>query len=713
MKSIRFSVIFIGSLVFLAACGSNIPPEQPVALEAELELESEVEEVEPTAIISTQAEGFPATSTPVQIETTLGLDSDNMVEATTSEEVEKSVESGSEQFDNETYQGVPVGFLETGHPYMGNLDAPVVIQEYSDYQCPFCARFVTNTMGELKQGAIAAGQAVLIFYDYPLDFHPQAPAAANAARCAGRSGAAKYWEMHDLLFETLNDWSINNPDNVLIALGESIGLGEDYATCVQEMRYEDAIFADVDNGLSRGVTGTPSFFLNGQLLVGAQPVQVFNQAIETLAAGGDLPQEEPQETVNLDDIEIPPFEMPEQAVLSDDYAGALGDPNAPIKIVEFTDYQCPFCGRHSAETMPIIMQEMIETGRVYYVLKDFPLDSIHPDARQGSVAARCAGEQDLYWEMHDDIFANQAAWGQGGVTPETINQVFVGLANNLGADTAAFEICLTDGRYDDAVEANYQEGVAEQISGTPSFFIDGYFLSGAQPFEVFELVVGAVEEGTIEELFREAYDAQVEQYRRQIAAQQAQAQAPEQPTGPVEVNTEGDPFIGDPDAPITIIEFTDYQCPFCVRHFENTYPALKEAYIDTGIVKYVFKDFPLDFHPEADEASEAARCAHDQGAFFEMHNLLFANQQEWGGNPEHINIFIGYGDEIGLDSELFADCLNSGKYTELVQNQLQEGYALGVSGTPTFFINGNILVGAQPLQAFEQAVNALLDEIEN
>ncbi|MEM8860643.1 MAG: DsbA family protein, partial [Chloroflexota bacterium] len=430
-------------------------------------------------------------------------------------------------------------------------------------------------------------------------------------------------------------------------------------------------------------------------------------------AGGELPQEEPQETVNLDEIEIPPFQLPEQVTFSDDFAGALGDPNAPIKIVEFTDYQCPFCGRHSAETMPRIIQELVDTGRVYYILKDFPLDSIHPDARQGSVAARCAGEQDLYWEMHDAIFVNQAAWGQGGVTPEIIDQVFMGFAQDLGMDSVAFETCLTDGRYDDAIEANYQEGVAEQISGTPSFFIGGYFLSGAQPFEVFDLVVSAVEDDTIEELFREAYDSQVEEYRRQVAAQQAQQQAPQPPAGPVEVSIEGDPFIGDEDAPITIIEFTDYQCPFCVRHFENTYPAIVSNYVETGIVKYVFKDFPLNFHPEADEASEAARCANDQDRFFDMHDVLFATQQEWSGNPDHMSLFIGYAEELGLEMESFADCLNSGKYTDLVQAQLEEGFALGVTGTPTFFINGNIFVGAQPIQSFGKAIEAILSEQEN
>ena len=144
-------------------------------------------------------------------------------------------------------------------------------------------------MAAMKQNAIANGEAVLIFFDYPLDFHPQAEAAANAARCAGESGAASYWAMHDALFEDVGSWSISDPSPIFISLGEPLNLSDDFANCVAENRYVEAVRADLADGLSRGVTGTPSFFLNGEMLVGAQPIQVFDQAIEALAAGGSLP----------------------------------------------------------------------------------------------------------------------------------------------------------------------------------------------------------------------------------------------------------------------------------------------------------------------------------------------------------------------------------------------------------------------------------------
>ncbi len=686
-------------LLLLAAC-SNVPPESTAG-------DGSAQVITPTD------DGFLPTSTPMQNSESETASSDQAESVTADNDSGEAVEqNGDVVVDGtgltETYNGLTVGFTADGNAYVGDLNAPVVIEEYSDYQCPFCSRFALTTMRDLKQGAVANGEAVLIFYDFPLNIHPQAPAASNAARCAGEAGPAAYWAMHDALFEDVRGWSINNPSDVLIEMGNGldIELTDDFPNCVTEMRYQSAIDADFNRGRENGVQSTPTFFMNGQPLIGAQPIASFERAIAALSAGESIVQDSgPQ----IEELDIPPFQMPEQAVFGDEYAGEMGDPDAPILIVEFTDYQCPFCSRHVAETMPTIISELIDTGRVRYVLKDFPLDSIHPEARAAAAAARCAGEQDAYWEMHDSVFANQAAWGQGGMTPEGLNQVLSGFAATLGLDTIAFDSCMADGRYDEAVEANLQEGLGEEITGTPTFFIDGYYLSGAQPFEVFELVVENIENETIEDLFRESYEAQVEQYKQQLAQQQQQQQAPPPPTGPVDVNIEGDPFLGDPDAPITIIEFTDFQCPFCVRHFENTFPLIKANYIDQGLVKYVYKEFPLSFHPEADEASEAARCANDQGEYFSMHDKLFETQPEWGSNPEFINLFIGYAEELGLDKDVFADCLNSGKYTELVQNQLREGQQLGISGTPTFFINGNIFVGAQPISSFATAIDSLLN----
>ncbi|MFO7682671.1 MAG: DsbA family protein [Chloroflexota bacterium] len=171
--------------------------------------------------------------------------------------------------------------------------------------------------------------------------------------------------------------------------------------------------------------------------------------------------------------------------------------------------------------------------------------------------------------------------------------------------------------------------------------------------------------------------------------------------------------FGDLDAPITIVEYTDYQCPFCTRHFAETLPGLKENFIDTGKVYYAIKDFPLtSIHPQAVKAHEAARCAGEQEAYLPMHDMLFAQQAEWSGNPGAVDVFLGYAAELELDTAVFAECLNSGRLETAVLDNLNEGMSFGVSGTPAFFINGILVSGALPYESFEQGLNGMLEDLE-
>jgi protein-disulfide isomerase len=249
---------------------------------------------------------------------------------------------------------------------------------------------------------------------------------------------------------------------------------------------------------------------------------------------------------------------------------------------------------------------------------------------------------------------------------------------------------MDSGRHDFAIEANVQEGRSLGVSGTPHFFVDGYPLSGARPMEHFVFAVSFAEEGRLAEAF---------------APPPTQA-----PPGPADISIENAFSIGDPDAPITIIEYTDFQCPYCSRHFQQTYPRIVKQYVDTGIVQYVFKDFPLtQIHPEALKASEAARCALDQGAFLEMHDIIFSRQQEWGG-ADPVEVFTRYAGELDLDTDTFRECLDSGQHEAAVIADLQEGAALGVTGTPSFFINGYALTGAQPFEVFQQGIDSLLEQ---
>ncbi|GJM40447.1 MAG: hypothetical protein DHS20C20_07290 [Ardenticatenaceae bacterium] len=172
-----------------------------------------------------------------------------------------------------------------------------------------------------------------------------------------------------------------------------------------------------------------------------------------------------------------------------------------------------------------------------------------------------------------------------------------------------------------------------------------------------------------------------------------------------------EPAKGSPEAPITIVEYSDYQCPFCLRHFQETMPQL-QSYIDAGQVRYLFKDFPIhNIHPQAQKAHESARCAREQGgdeSYWQMHDLLFANQEQWANNSNHVDIFKSYAAEMALAQAEFDECLDSGRYAQAVNAEVDEGVQLGVRGTPSFFINGQPLVGAQPFSVFQQAIETLL-----
>ena len=161
------------------------------------------------------------------------------------------------------------------------------------------------------------------------------------------------------------------------------------------------------------------------------------------------------------------------------------------------------------------------------------------------------------------------------------------------------------------------------------------------------------------------------------------------------------PSKGPADAPITIVEFSDFQCPFCSRAIP-TLKQIEERYKDK--VRIVYKDFPLSFHQFAAKASEAGLCAKDQGKFWEMYDRLFANQQKL-----QVSDLKEHATAIGLNGEQFNKCLDDSKYQPAIQKNLDEGGKFGVTGTPAFFINGRSLVGAQPFDAFAQIINEELE----
>jgi protein-disulfide isomerase len=186
-----------------------------------------------------------------------------------------------------------------------------------------------------------------------------------------------------------------------------------------------------------------------------------------------------------------PPAVPQNVVLTLDGAPFMGSKDAKVTLFEFSDYQCPFCGRHASQTLPQFVTEYVKTGKVKYVLRDFPLEAIHPQAFKAAEAARCAGDQGKYWEMHDRIFANQKA-----MTPVDL----VNHAKALGVDLPTFQQCLDTGKHAAKVRADLADGQKAGVTGTPTFFLgltepngsavkSARRIVGAQPYGAFKEAV--------------------------------------------------------------------------------------------------------------------------------------------------------------------------------------------------------------------------------
>lgn len=148
------------------------------------------------------------------------------------------------------------------------------------------------------------------------------------------------------------------------------------------------------------------------------------------------------------------------------------------------------------------------------------------------------------------------------------------------------------------------------------------------------------------------------------------------------------PTRGSPDAPVTVVEFADFQCPACGIFATTLEAGIVKDYIDTGKVKFVYHDFPLNQHKNAVPSAEAARCAGDQDAFWPMHDLLYANQAQWENSTTPNTIFAGYADQLKLDRGAFEECVNGGKYRSVVVSSYDASVKAGVNQTPTFVIDG-------------------------
>jgi protein-disulfide isomerase len=207
---------------------------------------------------------------------------------------------------------------------------------------------------------------------------------------------------------------------------------------------------------------------------------------------------------------------------------------------------------------------------------------------------------------------------------------------------------------------------------------------------------------------------ELREIKQLLARPQQQQAAPSAPQTPQNLTVRGDAIyvLGKSDAPLTLVEFTDFQCPFCARFETTTFPEIRKSYIDTGKVRLILRDLPLtDMHPFALKAAQSVHCAGDQGKFWEMKELVFKNQ-----NKIDVDSLAGYAKELLLNGDTFKSCMAEGKHIKEIGDEAKYAQSLGITGTPTFIlgkavgdsVEGQVIVGAQPLATFETAINEML-----
>jgi len=582
-------------------------------------------------------------------------------------------------------------------PVKGPANALVTIVEFSDYQCPFCA-LAHNTIQQLEKDY--EGKIRVVMKQHPLDFHPRAKPAALAALAAGEQG--KYWEMHNLLFA---NQSGGLEDANFITYAQQLGLNvEKFKSDMQLPKFQAQIAKETALAMQLGATGTPAFFINGRKLSGAQPIETFKRIIdEELAKAQAMvaqgtPADQVYEKLMASAVAAPP-PPPTPAAPPAPAAPAIrkvdipsdapvrGPKAAKVTIVEWSDFQCPFCAR-VAPTLKQIEDAYGKDVRIVFRHQPLPF---HNNAKLAAEASMAAHEQGKFWPYHDKLFANQQALDRASLER---------YAQELGLDMGKFKAALDSGKFTKRVEEDSAAGMAVGANGTPTFLINGREFVGAQPFEAFKNVIDAEIKKADELLAR---GVKLENLYAELQKEAGKAPPPAAPGAPepekvvTDINITGAPTKGPKNAPVTIIEFSDFQCPFCSR-VVPTLKQIQETYGDK--VRVAFKHQPLPFHQNAKLAAQAAMAAHEQGKFWEMHDKLFANQQALDRAS-----LERYAQELGLDMGKFKAALDTNKYEAYVTADSNEGMRVGANGTPTFFINGRQVVGAQPFEAFKTIID--------
>jgi protein-disulfide isomerase len=376
-----------------------------------------------------------------------------------------------------------------------------------------------------------------------------------------------------------------------------------------------------------------------------------------------------------------------------------GSRSAPVTIVEFSDYQCPFCSRVEPTVQQI--KDTYGPEKVRIVWKNEPLP-FHPNAKPAAEAAQgvfALAGNDAFWKFHDTAFKNQSALGPDSYTK---------WAQDSGVkDMAKYKAGLDAHTWADKVDKDNAEGKSVGANGTPAFFVNGVSLSGAQPFDKFKAVIdqelqkaqAKIASGTAKD---KVYVAMSKENKTNAPAPADKGDEPskDDTTTVFQVPLGSSPQEWSTKPLVTIVEFSDFQCPFCKR-VEPTLKQIHDTYGDK--VALVWKNEPLSFHPHAEPAAEVAMEALSEKGnkgFWDAHDKLFESQPKL----EEADL-AAVGQALGLDAKKVDDAIKNHKWKKLIDDDNNLSSSLQASGTPHFFVNGRRLVGAQPFEKFKSIID--------
>jgi protein-disulfide isomerase len=546
----------------------------------------------------------------------------------------------------------------------------------------------------------------IVWKHQPLPFHKNArPAHEAAATVMGLAGSDAFWKFHDSAFANQKDLTPENFEKWAVAAGVDLAkFKEAYAA----KKFASKVDDDMKMAKTVGATGTPAFRINGVTVSGAQPFDKFKEVIDAqleeakkLTASGVKALDvyvqltnknqtaQPEQKAKQQDAEEEDKSVWKVPVFPDD--PVKGPKDALVTIIEFSEFQCPFCKR-VGETLAKVQETYKDDVR--FVWKDNTLP-FHPRAKPAAILARHAyktkGDK-AFWEAHDALFESQ---------PKLEDADLEAVAGKIGLPWDAVKAAIDANKYADKLDSSQEVANDFQARGTPHFFINGVRLSGAQPFDKFK---AAIDEQLTKAKAAVARGVPKAKVYEEVTKEGKEPPPPEKKEVPAP--DASSPFKGGANAKVTIQIFSEFQCPFC----KKVEPTLAEMEKEFGNkVKFVWRNLPLPFHKDAPLASEAAQEAFAQkgnAGFWKYHDKLFEGQEQGLGRERLEAVAI----EVGLDMEKFKSALDSHKHKAKVDADAKIGNDAGINGTPSFVINGYFLSGAQPAPAFKKLINRALRE---